>query len=61
VELKPDCALVLFELQGRQVAGWAARKGSVCPEPRYPGRDALARLVADRDEVWESPYRAIGR
>jgi len=58
VELKPDCALVLFELQGRQVAGWAARKGAVYPEPRYPGRDALARLVAVRNEVWESPYRA---
>lgn len=58
VELKPDCAVVLFELQGRQVAGWATRKGAVCPEPRYPGRDALARLVAVRNEVWESPYRA---
>ena len=58
VELKPDCALVLFAIQGRQVAGWAARKGAVCPEPRYPGRDALARLVAVRNEVWESPYRA---
>lgn len=58
VELKPDCALVLFELQGRQVSGWAARKGAVCPEPRYPGCDALARLVADRNEIWESPYRA---
>ena len=58
VELKPDCALVLFELQGRQVAGWATRKGAVCPEPRYPGRDALARLIAVRNENWESPYRA---
>jgi len=58
VELKPDCGLVLFELQGRQLAGWAARKGAVCPEPRYPGRDALARLVTYRNEVWESPYRA---
>ena len=58
VELKPDCALVLFAIQGRQVAGWAARKGAVCPEPRYPGRDALARLVAVRNEVWESPYMA---
>jgi len=58
VELKPDCGLVLFEFQGRQVAGWAARKGAVCPEPRYPGRDALARLVTYRNEVWESPYRA---
>ena len=58
VELKPDCALVLFELQGRQVAGWVVRNGAVCPEPRYPGKDALAKLVAVRNEVWESPYRA---
>jgi len=56
VELKPDCWLILFELQGRQVAAWAVRKGAVCPEPRYPGRDALDRLVAVRNEVWESPY-----
>ena len=58
IDLKPDCAVVLFDLKGRLVAGWVTRNGSVCPEPRYPGRDALARLVAVRNEVWESPYRA---
>lgn len=58
IELKPDCRVVLFDLKGQQVAGWAARKGSVCPEPRYPGKDALARIVAVRNEVWQSPYRA---
>ena len=39
------------------VIAWVARKGAVCPEPRYPGSDAMARLVAVRNEVWESPYR----
>jgi hypothetical protein len=58
IELKPDCGVVLFDLKGRQVAGWAVRKGSVCPEPRYPGKDALARIIAVRNEVWQSPYRA---
>ncbi|MGZ6078258.1 MAG: hypothetical protein ACXWK6_10675, partial [Myxococcaceae bacterium] len=28
-----DCGLVLFELQGRQVAGWLNRRGAVCPAP----------------------------
>lgn len=59
IELKPDCALVLFEMQGRQVAGWVTRTGAVCPEPRYPGKDALAKLVRARNEVWESPYRPV--
>jgi len=56
VEVKPDCWLILFELQGRQVAGWATRKGAVCPEPRYPP-GAPTRLAAVRNEVWESQYR----
>ena len=57
IPLEPDCGTVLFDLQGRQVAGWVANQGAACPEPRYPGRDALTRLVADRNEVWESPER----
>jgi hypothetical protein len=55
VEVKPDCALVLFELQGRQVAGWVVRNGAVCPEPRHPGKDALAKLVAVWNEVLGKP------
>lgn len=57
VDLRPNCSLVLFDLGERQVAGWVAGQGAVCPEPRYPGRDALARLVEYRNEVWESPLR----
>ncbi|HET6982065.1 MAG TPA: hypothetical protein VFI53_07985, partial [Myxococcaceae bacterium] len=57
IPLEPDCATVLFDLQGRQVAGFVARQGAVCPAPVYPGRDALARLIAVRNEVWESPER----
>jgi hypothetical protein len=55
--LVADCGLVLFELQGRQVAGWVARQGATCPAPRYPGRETLARLIYARDEVWVSPER----
>lgn len=58
IPLDADCGVVLFDLQGRQVAGWVARQGATCPEPRYPGRDALARLVEYRNEVWESPQRS---
>ena len=57
IPLEADCATVLFNLQGRQVAGFVAKQGAVCPEPRYPGRDALSRLIAVRNEVWESPER----
>jgi hypothetical protein len=57
IPLEADCATVLFNLQGRQVAGFIAKQGAVCPEPRYPGRDALSRLIAVRNEVWESPER----
>ena len=56
VPLPPDCALVLFDLQGRQVAGWAASKGASCPEPSYPS-GALPRLVEARNEVWQTQYR----
>jgi len=56
VPLPPDCALVLFDLQGRQVAGWAASKGASCPEPSYPA-GALPRLVEARNEVWQTQYR----
>ena len=37
VELKPDCWLILFELQGRQVAGWAVRKGRSAPSRAIRG------------------------
>ncbi len=57
IPLESDCGVVLFDLQGRQVAGWVANQGETCPAPRYPGRDALARVVTYRNEVWESPAR----
>ncbi len=56
VNLQPDCALVLFDLQGRQVAGWVASKGAACSEPHYP-KDSLSRLVQARNEVWETQLR----
>lgn len=59
VQLEADCGLVLFDVQGRQMAGWVSRQGAVCPRPRYPGRDALARLVNDRNEIWETPVRPL--
>src|SRR5262249_24263294 len=55
--LHADCSTVLFDMQGRQVAGFATRQGASCPEPRYPGRETLSRLVKARNEVWESPQR----
>ncbi len=55
--LDADCGLVLFDIQGRQVAGWLSRRGAVCPAPKYPGSETLARLVSARKEVWESPAR----
>jgi hypothetical protein len=54
-----DCGLVLFEMEGRQVAGWVARHGAECPAPTYPGRELLARLIYERNEVWESPERPL--
>ena len=57
IPLDPDCATVLFEIQGRQVAGWVERQGAVCPAPRYLGSDVLARLNGERNEVWESSAR----
>jgi len=57
IALKADCAVVLFEMQGRQVAGFVGRQGAACPDPTYPGRQALARLVSTRNEVWETPVR----
>ncbi|HUM12514.1 MAG TPA: hypothetical protein VLT82_16325 [Myxococcaceae bacterium] len=59
IPLEADCATVLFDIEGRQVAGFVGRQGTACPEPRYPGREALARLVAARNEVWESPARPL--
>ncbi|MGZ3444238.1 MAG: hypothetical protein ACXWLG_01000 [Myxococcaceae bacterium] len=55
--LEADCGLVLFELQGRQVAGWLVNRAATCPKPRYPGRDTLGRLIYTRNEVWVSPER----
>jgi hypothetical protein len=52
-----DCGLVLFDIQGRRVAGWLNRRGAVCPAPKYPGKETLAHLVQARNEVWESPDR----
>jgi hypothetical protein len=57
IPLKPDCAVVLFDLQGRQVAGFVSRQGAACSDPRYPGQQTLARLVKVRNEVWETPVR----
>ena len=57
IPLDEDCATVLFDVRGRKIAGFVGRQGAACPEPRYPGPAALARLVADRNEVWESPER----
>ncbi|HVP63156.1 MAG TPA: hypothetical protein VMT11_21550 [Myxococcaceae bacterium] len=57
IPLEADCSVVLLELRARQVAGFVGRQGAACPEPRYPGLDALARLAAVRNEVWESPER----
>lgn len=57
--LVTDCGVVLFELRGgRQVAGWLAHQGAICPAPKYPGRETLARLIYTRNEVWESPQVA---
>lgn len=57
VPLEADCATVLFDLQGRQVAGFVGRQGAACPEPRYPGKQALTRLISARNETWMSPER----
>ena len=58
-QLYTDCGLVLFEMEGRQVAGWLARGDANCPTPVYPGRETLARLNYSRNEVWESPERPL--
>ena len=57
IPLEADCAAVLFDLQGRQIAGFVVRQGAACPDPRYPGKQVLARLISARNEVWESPER----
>jgi len=59
VPLQADCGMVLFDLKGRQVAGWMSRTGAVCPAPSYPGRSTLARLSSTRQEIWESPQRPL--
>jgi len=58
-QLEADCGLVLFEMEGRQVAGWVARQSAECPVPNYPGRELLAGLIYSRNEVWASPLRPL--
>jgi hypothetical protein len=58
-QLLIGCGQVLFEIRGRQVAGWRATQGASCPAPVYPGRETLARLIDDRNEVWLSPVRPL--
>ena len=60
IPLESDCATVLFSMEGRQVAGYVGSQGAACPDPRYPGKQALGRLISVRNEVWESQYRAPG-
>ena len=56
-ELASDCELTLFEIQGRQVAGWFLQHGAVCPAANYPGKTTLTKMVRSRGEVWESTVR----
>lgn len=58
-QLVADCGLVLFEMEGRQVAGWVARQSAKCPVPNYPGRELLAQVIYSRNEVWVSPLRPL--
>lgn len=55
--LESGCNLILFEVQGRQVAGWSSEQGNICPAPKYPARGTVAALNKKRGEVWESPMR----
>ena len=55
--LQTDCAVVLFDLQGRQVAGFVASKGAACSAPVYPGKQTLTKMISVRNEIWESPER----
>jgi hypothetical protein len=57
--LGPDCASVLFDIQGRQVAGFVASQSAACVDPRYPGKQTLTKLIGVRNEVWESPSRPL--
>lgn len=57
-KLESNCGLVLFEIQGRQVAGWNTPHGAVCPAPKYPAHGTVVTLNKKRGEVWESPVRA---
>jgi len=57
--LGPDCSAVLFDLQGRQMAGFVASQGAVCADPQYPGKKTLAKMISVRNEVWESPERPM--
>jgi hypothetical protein len=56
--LGTDCSVVVFDLQGRRVAGWFERQGgNPCPAPRFPDAQVLARLAQRRNERWASPLR----
>jgi hypothetical protein len=56
--LGPDCSVVVFDLQGRRVAGLLERQGGdPCPAPRFPDSQVLARLEQRRSERWASPMR----
>ena len=56
--LGSDCAVVVFDLQGRRVAGWYERPGGdPCPAPKFPDGQVLTRLAQRRNERWASPLR----
>ena len=56
--LGTDCSVVVFDLNGRRVAGWLERQGgNPCPTPRFPDAQVLARLAQRRNERWASPLR----
>lgn len=56
--LGTDCEVVVFDLQGRRVAGWVQRRGGTrCPETRFPDARVLAILEQGRREHWVSPNR----
>ena len=57
IPLAAGCSTVLFDVQGRQMAAFVASQGTACAEPRYPGKQALAKMISVRNEIWETPAR----
>ena len=56
--LGTDCEVVVFELNGRRVAGWFERQGgNPCPAAKFPDAQVLSRLSQRRNERWASPVR----